>query len=105
MIAQLSGIDWNNEKLQKYRVGQLLIQVLQVLRHFRHGLNDALEFGTDRPEEVFRHAALDERQIARIEQAQGHVERLLRVVIRLGGVARRHVVVGLDQVDERLLPL
>ena len=47
--------------------------------------------------------ALLERQVAAGEQVHRHVERLLRVVIALERVARRQVVVGLDQVDERLL--
>jgi hypothetical protein len=63
-----------------------------------------LELGADRPEQVLRHAALNERQVARVEQADGHVECLLRVVKGFERVASRHVVVGLDQVGEGLLP-
>ncbi len=58
----------------------------------------------DRPEQVLRHAALFERQVAGVEQADRHVERLLRVVKRFERVACRDVVVGLDEVGERLLP-
>ncbi len=47
--------------------------------------------------------ALLERQVAAAEQVHGHVERLLRVVIGLERVALADRVVGLDQVDERLL--
>ena len=49
--------------------------------------------------------ALLERQVAAAEQVHRHVERLLRVVVALERVARRQAVVGLDQVDERLLHL
>ena len=64
-----------------------------------------LELGADRPEQVLGHAALLERQVAAVEQAERHVERLLRVVEGLERVAGRDVVVGLDEVDERLLPV
>ena len=47
--------------------------------------------------------ALVERKVAAAEQVHRHVERLLRVVVALERVARVDVVVGLDQVDQRLL--
>ena len=49
--------------------------------------------------------ALLERQVAAAEQVHRHVERLLRVVVRLERGALRHRVIRLDQVDERLLEL
>ena len=64
-----------------------------------------LQLGADRPEQVLGHAALLERQVAAVEQVERHVERLLRVVVALEHVARGDVVVGLDQIDQRLLPV
>ena len=64
-------------------VGQLLVQVLQILRHLGHRQHNLLQLRADRPEQVFRHASLIERQVAAVEEAERHVERLLGVVERL----------------------
>ena len=57
-----------------------------------------LDLGADGPEEVLGHAALLERQVAAGEQAERHVERLLRVVESLQHVAGGDVLIGIDQV-------
>ncbi len=59
----------------------------------------------DREVQVLGVRALLERQVAAAEQVHRHVQRLLRVVIRLDRVARGHAVIGLDQVHQRLLEL
>ena len=59
----------------------------------------------DRPVESFGDTRCCEREIAEAEQVERLVERLLRVVVALEQVLARDAVVGLDQVDERLLRL
>ena len=48
---------------------------------------------------------MPERQITAVEQVQRHVERLLRVVVALEGVARGQILERLFEIDERLLEL
>ena len=68
-------------------------------------LRELVDLLADRPEQVLGVGALFERQVAAAEQVHRHVERLLRVVVGLERVALRDRVVGLDQIDERLLEL
>ena len=75
---------------------ELVVEVLQVLGYFVHRLRQLLQLGADRPEEVLGHAALIERQVAAVEQAEGHVERLLRVVL----TAEEPDLLGLLGADE-----
>ena len=86
-------------------VRQQLVERLQVFRDFVHALGELVDLLADRPEQVFGVRALFERQVAAAEQVHGHVERLLRVVIGLERRALRDRVIGLDQVDQRLLEL
>ena len=98
---------WNRleqREIAEVCIGELLVQVLQILRHLAHRLDDLLEPRADGPEEIFSRASLVERKVAAVEQADRHIERLLRIVKRLERIAGGDVVVGLDQVDERLLP-
>ena len=98
---------WNRLKQREIAevcIGELLVQVLQILRHLAHRLDDLLEPRAGGPEEIFCRASLVERKVAAIEQADRHIERLLRIVKCLERIAGGDVVVGLDQVDERLLP-
>ncbi len=85
-------------------VGHRVVEALQILRHVVHLRDQLAQLDEDRPVEVLGLAALLERQVAAAEQVQRHVERLLRVVValeRVAGVDR--FVVGLEQVDDRLL--
>ena len=92
-------------EVAEVRVRQHLVQVLEILGDFLELLRDALQLAADRPVECFGVHALFEREISAAEQVERHVERLLRVVEALLGVARRDAVVGFGQVDERLLQL
>ncbi len=64
-----------------------------------------LHLAADGPVQIFREAALLERQIAEAEQIQRLIERLLRIVIALQQIARGDRAVGLLQIDQRLLGL
>ena len=103
LIAQLSGIDWKSEKLQKY------VSAIVSSRPWRSSgtssicAHELLQLHENGPVEILGLAALLERQVAAGEQVQRHVERLLRVVIALEGVPDGQVLVGLQQVDDRLL--
>ena len=105
MIAQLSGIDWNSEKLQKYVSDSSSSSDCRSSGTSSMPLRELVDLLADRPEQVLGVRALLERQVAAAEQVHRHVERLLRVVIGLERVALRDRVVGLDQVDQRLLEL
>ena len=105
LMAQLSGMDWNREKLQKYvsdmsrsRPGQFLGRVLQFL-------HQPADLAADRPEQAFGHAALFQRHVAAAEQAHRHIQRLLGVVEAFEHVARVEILVGFQQGVQRLLVL
>ena len=61
-------------------VRQLFVERLQILRHFFERRDDAPEFEENRPEQVLGQAALLERQVAGVEQAERHVHRLLGIM-------------------------
>ncbi len=97
------GTGLEEREIAEIRVGHRVVEALQVLRDVVHLRDEALELREDRPVQVLRLAALLERQIPAAEQAQRHVERLLRVVIALERVPRGEVLIGLEQIDQRLL--
>ena len=93
-------------EVAEVRVGERVVEALQILRHVLHLSGTSLRsFVQIAQYSVSAMAALLERQVAAVEQVERHVERLLRVVIALERVARREVLVRLFQVDERLLDL
>ena len=104
-MAQLSGIDWNSEKLQKYVSAIVSSSPWRSSGTSSIWLDELLQLDENGPVEILGLAPLLERQVAAGEQVQRHVERLLGVVIALEGVADGQVLVGLQQVDDRLLGL
>ena len=105
LIAQLSGIDWNSEKLQKYVSDKQRIEPLQFLRHKFHLLRQLLDFVANGPIQILDHAALIERQITVGEQRHRVIQRLLGVVIAFQNIAHAQVLVGFHQIGQRLLRL
>src|SRR6185436_3292212 len=70
-------------------VRQQLFERLQILRHLRHALAQLVDLFANREIQVFRVGALLQRQVAAAEQVHRHVQRLLRVVVRLERVSLR----------------
>ena len=103
LIAHESGIDWNSEKLQKYVSASVSSRSCRSSGTSSICCDELAQLRADRPVERLGQAALSERQVAAVEQVERHVERLLRVVVALERVARRQVLIGLFQIDERLL--
>ena len=84
-------------------VGQQRVEPFQLFGHELELFGQPLDLATDGPEQVFGRAPLVERKVARREQRHGHVHRLLRVVKALEHVAGGEVLIGIDQVVQRLL--
>ena len=97
------GARLEQREVAEVRVRHRVVEPLQVLGDVVHAGDELLQLHEDRPVQVLGLAALLERQVAAAEQAERHVERLLRVVIALERVARAEVLVGLEQIDDRLL--
>ena len=103
MIAQLSGIDWNSEKLQKY------VSESSASRPSNSSGTNSNCFASRwilwqmAQNRFSAHAPLIQRQVAAGEQVHRHVERLLGVVVAFQHVAHREVLIRLQQVGERLL--
>ena len=104
MIAQLSGLDWNSEKLQKYVSAIVSSSPCRSSGTSSICATSLRSLTQNRPVEVLGLAALLERQVAAGEQVQRHVERLLRVVVALERVAGGQVLVGLEQIDDAAAP-
>ncbi len=95
LIAQLSGIDWNSEKLQKYVSDSSASSACEFLGHVVELPAPACCILRQMAQNRFSAMApLLERQVAAAEQVHRHVERLLRVVVALEHVARREVAVA-----------
>ena len=99
------GARLEQREVAEVGVGHRVVEALQVLRHVVHLRDELAQLDENRPVEVLGLAALLERQVAAGEQVERHVERLLRVVEALERVAGGQVLVGLEQIDDRLLRL
>ena len=92
-------------EVAEVRFAEQRVEVLQFLGHVFRLLEQPGDLAADRPEKVFRLAALFQRQVTAIKQPHRHVERLLRVVIAFEQVADRQIAVGVAEDLERLLDL
>ena len=97
-MAQMSGSDWNIEKLQKYVSRERPLQPLQLLGHLAQVAHDLQHLLADGPEDVLGHHPLRQRQVAEVEELQRLFLVLEGVVVGLEDVLARYLAVGLEQV-------
>ncbi len=84
-------------------IRQHAIQAGQVVRNFVGFLDQPPDLVADRKEQVLRHDALIEGEVAAAEQVGRHIERLLRIVVGLLDVPGGDLIEGQHQVMQRLL--
>ena len=83
--------------------GQQTVERVQLLGHFVGLAEQAADLAADRPKEFFRLGPLLQGHVAAAEKLHRHVERLLGVMVGFEHVPLGQLLVGLEQVPERLL--
>ena len=100
-MAQLSGMLWNSEKLQKY-VSESRRPGLPALPGSNRDRPPSSECGGRSPNTDSRPGCADQRKVSEAEQIQRLVERLLRIVKAFEQILRAVAIVSFLQVDQRL---
>ena len=93
---------WKREKLQKYVSESWASRLLEIIADVIALLEDFQDLPADAPEEFFRQAAELQRQIPQVEQIQGLVPLLHRVVIDLLEILLGDVAARFKEVAHRL---